>query len=262
MSPNINPSLSPNLTQNLTPSPQPHPPAPVSPVEDPSKERETQSTPACGPPLSERQSAGTPQPARTPGAEEARMEAAVEGMTDQVKKSTLNPNAKEFNPNKPPLALPSSTPTGNQPPQHTTPSPGQTPQSGPQSLYHSAPLSAATPPNLPPGHSSPQASYSLQGYGLHGPQAITHTYSALGQLAQAHVPGPMSAPHHSGNHGPPQVVMLHAPPPQAGHGSAPQHPQHGPQQGPPQHFAYIGHHSAVQVQPHPSQQIPFHPPGN
>uniref|UniRef100_A0A3B4EF86 LsmAD domain-containing protein n=1 Tax=Pygocentrus nattereri TaxID=42514 RepID=A0A3B4EF86_PYGNA len=420
MSPNINPSLSPNLTQNLTPSPQPHPPAPVSPVEDPSKERETQSTPVCGPPLSERQSAGTPQPARTPGAEEVRMEAAAEGMTDQVKKSTLNPNAKEFNPNKPPLALskpstaptpprptppspsvvlqhppgqnaiyntpylsyvsqihsvqapqmyqytmstvnqgkyrppkgsvmptrsdhsspappmlqsaagaslvaspyaqsylqynpqqygqqqviqamtpygqpmysvlqssarmlgqsgghpqtlgppagpqfpgqtdgpqgpqqglygsvhppqPSSTPTGNQPPQHTTPSPGQTPQSGPQSLYHSAPLSAATPPNLPPGHSSPQASYSLQGYGLHGPQAITHTYSALGQLAQAHVPGPMSAPHHSGNHGPPQVVMLHAPPPQAGHGSAPQHPQHGPQQGPPQHFAYIGHHS-------------------
>uniref|UniRef100_A0AAR2JLV9 LsmAD domain-containing protein n=1 Tax=Pygocentrus nattereri TaxID=42514 RepID=A0AAR2JLV9_PYGNA len=432
MSPNINPSLSPNLTQNLTPSPQPHPPAPVSPVEDPSKERETQSTPVCGPPLSERQSAGTPQPARTPGAEEVRMEAAAEGMTDQVKKSTLNPNAKEFNPNKPPLSKPStaptpprptppspsvvlqhppgqnaiyntpylsyvsqihsvqlslicvrsgsvmptrsdhsspappmlqsaagaslvaspyaqsylqynpqqygqqqviqamtpygqpmysvlqssarmlgqsgghpqtlgppagpqfpgqtdgpqgpqqgflsqsfshhlgsvhppqpsSTPTGNQPPQHTTPSPGQTPQSGPQSLYHSAPLSAATPPNLPPGHSSPQASYSLQGYGLHGPQAITHTYSALGQLAQAHVPGPMSAPHHSGNHGPPQVVMLHAPPPQAGHGSAPQHPQHGPQQGPPQHFAYIGHHSAVQVQPHPSQQIPFHPPGN
>ncbi|XP_051968588.1 ataxin-2-like protein [Xyrauchen texanus] len=152
---------------------------------------------------------------------------------------------------------PSSTPTGNQPPQHTAPSPGQSGQTGPQPLYHSGPLSAPTPPTLLPGHSSPQTSYPLQGYSLHRHQPMPHTYPALSQLTQTHVPGPMTGPHHSGTHGPPQVVMLHAPPHQTGPGSAPQHPPHGPQQGPPQHYAYLH-----QVQVHPSQQIPFHPPGN
>ncbi|KAL2078732.1 hypothetical protein ACEWY4_026417 [Coilia grayii] len=436
------------------PQPAPRPP---SPAEDAlPKDKEAPATPAAvSLPLSDRQSPATPQPARTPGADDGRPETAVEAVTDQVKRSTLNPNAKEFNPNKPPIALskptsaptpprptppspsvvqlqhpagqgamygtpylsyvsqihqvqpqqvyqypmqavnqgkyprakgsvvaqrsdhsssappmlqaasaagaplvaphypqsylpynptqyggqqviqtmspypgqpamysmlqsgarmlgsggghpqalgppggpqfpgqnegpqgpqqgiyapgsfshhsgpvhppqPSSTPTGSQPqPQHTTPSPGQTGQSGPQpqSLYHSGPLSAATPPNLPPGHSSPQASYPLQGYSLHaGPGGLQHPYTTLGQIAQAHVPGPMSGPHPSGTHGPPQMVMLHAPP-QAGPGSS-QHPQHGPQQGPPQHFAYIGHPQAVPVPPHPPQQLSFHPPGN
>ncbi|XP_030649463.1 ataxin-2-like protein [Chanos chanos] len=165
---------------------------------------------------------------------------------------------------------PSSTPTGNQPPpQHPAPSPGQSGQSGPQpqSLYHSAPLSAPTPPNLPPGHSSPQASYPLQGYSLPGPQPLPHHYPSISPLTQTHVPGGLSGPHHSGGHAPPQVMLLHAapppPPPQQGPGSAPQHPQHGPP--PPQqgaHYAYIGHPQAVQVQPHPPQQLPFHPPGN
>ncbi|KAG7492251.1 hypothetical protein MATL_G00011720 [Megalops atlanticus] len=408
--------------------------------------------------VSDRQSPGTPQPARTPGSEDLRVEAPdrVEGVPDQVKKSTLNPNAKEFNPNKPPLTLskptsaptpprptppspsvvlqpppgqgpiynppylsyvsqihsvqapqmyqytmstvsqgkyprakgsvvaprsdhsssappmiqaaasaagpplvaspypqsylqyspqqysqqviqamthypgqpmysmlqggarmlgsggghpqplgppggpqfpgqgegppgpqqglyaaqsfshhsgsmhppqPSSTPTGNQPPpQHPAPSPSQSAQSGPQpqSLYHSGPLSAPTPPNMPPGHTSPQGSYPLQGYSLHGHQPITHTYPSLGQLAQAHVPGALSGPHHSGTHGHPQVMLLHAPPPQQGPGSGPQHPQHGPppQQGAHQHYAYIGHPQAMQVQAHPPQQLPFHPQGN
>ncbi|XP_054454267.1 ataxin-2-like protein isoform X1 [Anoplopoma fimbria] len=136
---------------------------------------------------------------------------------------------------------PSSTPTGNQPPpQHAAPSPGQNAQSGPQpqSLYHSGPLSAPTPPNMPPGHTSPQGSYPIQGYSIHSHQGIPQTYP-LGQLAQAHVQGAMSGPHHSGNHGQPQLVMLQ-PPPQQGPGSVPQHPQHGPQQGAHQHF-YIGH---------------------
>ncbi|XP_029311586.1 ataxin-2-like protein isoform X2 [Cottoperca gobio] len=154
---------------------------------------------------------------------------------------------------------PSSTPTGNQPPpQHAAPSPGQNAQSGPQpqSLYHSGPLSAPTPPNMPPGHTSPQGSYPIQGYSIHSHQGIPQSYP-LGQLAQAHVQGAMSGPHHSGNHGQPQLVMLQ-PPPQQGPGSVPQHPQHGPQQGAHQHF-YIGHPQAMQVQTHPA---PFHQPGN
>lgn len=154
---------------------------------------------------------------------------------------------------------PSSTPTGNQPPpQHTAPSPGQNAQSGPQpqSLYHSGPLSAPTPPNMPPGHTSPQGSYPIQGYSIHSHQGIPPTYP-LGQIAQAHVQGAMSGPHHSGSHGQPQLVMLQ-PPPQQGPGSVPQHPQHGPQQGAHQHF-YIGHPQAMQVQTHPA---PFHQPGN
>ncbi|XP_059180819.1 ataxin-2-like protein isoform X1 [Centropristis striata] len=154
---------------------------------------------------------------------------------------------------------PSSTPTGNQPPpQHAAPSPGQNAQSGPQpqSLYHSGPLSAPTPPNMPPGHTSPQGSYPIQGYSIHSHQGIPQTYP-LGQLAQAHVQGAMSGPHHSGSHGQPQLVMLQ-PPPQQGPGSVPQHPQHGPQQGAHQHF-YIGHPQAMQVQTHPAT---FHQPGN
>ncbi|KAM9457923.1 ataxin-2-like protein isoform 2-T2 [Clarias gariepinus] len=166
---------------------------------------------------------------------------------------------------------PSTTPTGNQPPpQHPAPSPGQSGQSGPQpqALYHSAPLSAPTPPNLPPGHSSPQASYPIQGYSLPGHQPLPHPYTSIGQLTQAHVPGALSGPHHSGGHGPPPMMLLHAaPPPQQGPGSGPgpQHPAHAPpppQQGTHQHYTYIGHPQAVQVQPHPPQQLPFHPPGN
>ncbi|KAI1884743.1 hypothetical protein AGOR_G00229650 [Albula goreensis] len=157
---------------------------------------------------------------------------------------------------------PSSTPTSSQPPpQHPAPSPGQSGQSGPQpqSLYHSAPLSAPTPPNMPPGHTSPQGSYPLQGYSLHGHQPLPHTYPSLGQLTQAHVSGALSGPHHSGTHGPPQVMLLHAPPPQQGPGSGPQHGP-PPQQGTHQHYAYIGHPQTVQVQAHGPQQLPFHPP--
>ncbi|XP_038564385.1 ataxin-2-like protein isoform X3 [Micropterus salmoides] len=151
---------------------------------------------------------------------------------------------------------PSSTPTGNQP-QHTAPSPGhnQSNQGGPQpqSMFHSGGLSAPTPPNLPPGHSSPQASYTMQGYSLPTHQPLPHGFPSISQLTQAHVAGGMSGPHHSAGHGLPPV-MLHYVSPQQGSGS-------NPQQGAPQHF-YIGHHQAVQVQAHPTQQLSFHPSAN
>ncbi|XP_054463172.1 LOW QUALITY PROTEIN: ataxin-2-like protein [Anoplopoma fimbria] len=157
---------------------------------------------------------------------------------------------------------PSSTPTGNQPPpQHTAPSPGhnQSSQAGPQpqSMFHSGGLQAQTPPNMQPGHSSPQASYTMQGYSLPGHQPLPHGFPSISQLTQAHVTGGMSGPHHSAGHGLPPV-MLHYVSPQQGGGS---NPQHGPQQGAPQHF-YIGHPQALQVQAHPSQQLSFHPSAN
>uniref|UniRef100_A0A8C2WCJ0 Ataxin 2-like n=1 Tax=Cyclopterus lumpus TaxID=8103 RepID=A0A8C2WCJ0_CYCLU len=136
---------------------------------------------------------------------------------------------------------PSSTPTGNQPPpQHSAPSPGhnQSSQAGPQpqSMFHSGGLQNPAPPNLPPGHSSPQTSYTMQGYSLPGHQPLAHGFPSISQLTQAHVAGGLSGPHHSGGHGLPPV-MLHYVSPQQGAGS---NPQHGPQQGAPQHF-YIGH---------------------
>ncbi|XP_078124827.1 ataxin-2-like protein isoform X1 [Sander vitreus] len=157
---------------------------------------------------------------------------------------------------------PSSTPTGNQPPpQHTAPSPGhnQSNQAGPQpqSMFHSGGLSAPNPPNMQPGHSSPQASYTMQGYSLPTHQPLPHGFPSISQLTQAHVTGGMSGPHHSAGHGLPPV-MLHYVSPQQGGGS---NPQHGPQQGAPQHF-YIGHPQALQVQAHPGQQLTFHPSAN
>uniref|UniRef100_A0A667WY88 Ataxin 2-like n=1 Tax=Myripristis murdjan TaxID=586833 RepID=A0A667WY88_9TELE len=146
---------------------------------------------------------------------------------------------------------PSSTPTGSQaPPQHTAPSPGHNQQSSqggpqPQSIYHSGGLSAPTPPNLPPGHSSPQASYPMQGYSLPAHQAMPHGFPAISQLTQAHVAGGMSGPHHNASHGPPPV-MLHYAPPQQGAGSTPQHGP-PPQQGAPQHY-YIGPPQGEHVQ--------------
>lgn len=53
----------------------------------------------------------------------------------------------------------------------------------PQSMFHSGGL-APTPPNLPPGHSSPQVSYTLQGYSLPTHQPLPHGFPSISQLTQ------------------------------------------------------------------------------
>lgn len=69
--------------------------------------------------------------------------------------------------------------------------PSQSSQGGhqPQSLFHAGGLSAPAPPNLPPGHSSPQASYAMQGYSLPTHQPLPHGFPSIGQLAQVGMNG-------------------------------------------------------------------------
>ncbi|XP_041095455.1 ataxin-2-like isoform X1 [Polyodon spathula] len=163
---------------------------------------------------------------------------------------------------------PATTPTGNQQgSQHPAPSPvqhqpglgsGQPPQQG---LYHTGALTP-TPPSITPGPNSqsPQSGYSQQQvYAIH--TQLQHGYPGLGQLAQAHVQGALSQghphPHPTGSHGHPQVMLIHAPP-QQGHGAPPNHPGQGGQQS-GTHYTYM---HQVPVQPVPTQQLSFHPPGN
>ncbi|XP_023259031.1 ataxin-2-like protein [Seriola lalandi dorsalis] len=78
---------------------------------------------------------------------------------------------------------------------------GQSGQGGPQpqSMFHSG-LSAPNPPNLPPGHSSPQASYTMQGYGLPTHQPLPHGFASISQLTQSQ----------SGQGGPQPQSMFHS----------------------------------------------------
>ncbi|KAM4698348.1 ataxin-2-like protein [Rhinophrynus dorsalis] len=170
---------------------------------------------------------------------------------------------------------PASTPTqSQQQSQHANPSPvqhqaGQPPHLGSaqpqQNLYHTATLTA-TPPSLTPGPSaqSPQSSYPQQAvYAIHAHQQLQHGYTNMSHVAQAHVQTGMTgapphpgAPHppHPGAPHPAQVMLLH---PSQTHGGPPQAAVQ--QTSNPSPYTYIGHH---QVQSHPSQQLPFHPPGN
>ncbi|XP_018423504.1 PREDICTED: ataxin-2-like protein [Nanorana parkeri] len=172
---------------------------------------------------------------------------------------------------------PASTPTQNQQQsQHANPSPvqhqgGQPPHLGSaqpqQNLYHTGTLTA-NPQSLTPGPTaqSPQNSYTQQAvYAIHAHQQLQHTYANMSHVAQAHVqsgltgaPPHPGAPHpqHPGGPHPTQVMLLH---PSQTHGP----PQQGGVQqtgvSSPSPYTYISHH---QVQSHPSQQLPYHPPGN
>ncbi|XP_067412476.1 ataxin-2-like protein isoform X2 [Emydura macquarii macquarii] len=181
-------------------------------------------------------------------------------------------HAPQLHPHQP---QPASTPAGNQQQaQHPAPSPvqhqgGQPPHLASaqqqQNLYHTATLTA-TPPSITPGPSaqSPQSSFPQQAvYAIHAHQQLQHSYTNMAHVTQAHVQTGITAapPPHPGAPHPPQVMLLH--PPQT-HGGPPQGgvPQSGVptlSASTPSPYTYIGHH---QVQSHPSQQLPFHPPGN
>nr|DBA19104.1 TPA: hypothetical protein GDO54_014976 [Pyxicephalus adspersus] len=136
-----------------------------------------------------------------------------------------------------------------------------------QSIYHTAALTA-TPPSLTPGPTaqSPQNSYTQQAvYAIHAHQQLQHGYTNMSHVAQAHVqtgltgaPPHPGAPHppHPGSPHPAHVMLLH---PSQAHAAPP--PTGVPQSGVsgPSPYTYMSHH---QVQSHPSQQLPFHPPGN
>uniref|UniRef100_H9GAA3 LsmAD domain-containing protein n=1 Tax=Anolis carolinensis TaxID=28377 RepID=H9GAA3_ANOCA len=196
-------------------------------------------------------------------------------------------HATQLHPHQP---QPATTPTGNQQQaQHAAPSPVQH-QAGQahlasaqqqQNLYHTATLTA-TPPSITPGPSaqSPQSSFPQQAvYAIHAHQQLQHGYTNMAHVTQAHVQTGIAAapPPHPGA---PQVMLLH---PSQTHGGPPQGgvPQSGVptlSASTPSPYTYIGHHQGesgfsramqcfagceeTHFQSHPSQQLPFHTPGN
>ncbi|KAL0984509.1 hypothetical protein UPYG_G00142410 [Umbra pygmaea] len=171
----------------------------ASPVADLAKEPSASPGAPTISPASDRQSPGHPQPARTPGSEETAGQ--EEGANNQIKKSTLNPNAKEFNPNKIQLTLAKPTPSPT-PPRPTPPSPVVLQQH---------------PGSQGPIYNPPYLSYISQIHSVQPQQMYQYTHMSTvsqGKFSRAKVmfwppPGSMvGAPRsdHS-NSGPPQAML-------------------------------------------------------
>ncbi|XP_023197173.1 ataxin-2-like protein isoform X1 [Xiphophorus maculatus] len=178
--------------------PKPQPPAPSpsqtqpqhspAPSEEPTKDATTPlgTAAATTAPIPDRQSPATPQPARTPGTEDARSETGerTEGVADQVKKSTLNPNAKEFNPNKTqmPMTKPNTAPT---PPRPTPPSPVVLQHPGGQGQLYNAPylsyVSQMHPVQAPQMYQYPMSTVNQGKY----PRGKVPTRPETSQMLQA-----------------------------------------------------------------------------
>ncbi|XP_067089884.1 ataxin-2-like protein isoform X9 [Osmerus mordax] len=145
----------------------------------------------------DRQLPGTPQPARTPGSEDGGE--ITEGVTDQVKKSTLNPNAKEFNPIKGPMAMqkPSTAPT----PPRPSPSLVLQPPPGQTAIYSSPPYLSYVSP------------IQIQGHSVQAPQIYQYISQGKYPRAKGHLslfsPGSVVGPRPD-HHGSPAPSMIQA----------------------------------------------------
>ncbi|TNN35974.1 Ataxin-2-like protein [Liparis tanakae] len=146
-------------------------------------------------PVSDRHSPATPQPARTPGGEESAER--TEGVPEQVKKSTLNPNAKEFSPIKPLMTMtkPNPAPT---PPRPTPPSPVV--------LQH--------PGGQGPLYNAPYLSYVSQIHSVQPPPMYQYTMSAVSQGKYPRTKGSVVA--QRSDHGSSAPPMLQAAPSASG----------------------------------------------